>query len=209
MSRTTGTGVDIHVEPKQVLETIGRHMLVDGFPIVVDLEKSQGMRLRDKADGRTYIDFFQFFASLPIGINHPKITDPAFRERIGHVGAQQALELGLLQPADGGVRRGDGPLRDSRRAAAHVPDRGRRARPSRTRSRPRSTGRCRRTSARGHQGRRPAGDPLPRGVPRSHRLHHVDDQHRPGEDQVLSQVQLAAHRQPEDHVPAREAPRRR
>ena len=84
MSRTAGAG-EIHVEPKHVLETIGRHMLVDGFPIVVDLEKSQGVRLRDKADGRTYIDFFQFFASLPIGINHPKIVDPEFQERIGHV----------------------------------------------------------------------------------------------------------------------------
>ena len=78
------TGFDVNVEPTQVLDVIGRHMLVDGFPIVVDLEKSQGVRLRDKADGRTYIDFFQFFATLPIGLNHPKITDPAFRERIGH-----------------------------------------------------------------------------------------------------------------------------
>lgn len=85
MSRTAGTGGEIHVEPKQVLETIGRHMLVDGFPIVVDLEQSQGVHLRDKADGRTYIDFFQFFASLPVGINHPKILDPAFREHIGAV----------------------------------------------------------------------------------------------------------------------------
>jgi len=84
MSSTAGAG-EIHVEPKAVLDTIGRHMLVDGFPIVVDLEKSQGVRLCDKADGRTYIDFFQFFASLPIGINHPKILDPAFREHIGHV----------------------------------------------------------------------------------------------------------------------------
>jgi L-lysine 6-transaminase len=77
--------MDIHVEPKQVLETVGRHMLVDGFPIVVDLEKSQGVRLCDKADGRTYLDFFQFFASLPVGINHPKITEAGFRERIGRV----------------------------------------------------------------------------------------------------------------------------
>jgi L-lysine 6-transaminase len=68
-----------------VLETIGRHMLVDGFPIVVDLENSQGVRLRDKADGRSYLDFFQFFASLPIGINHPKINEPGFRERIAQV----------------------------------------------------------------------------------------------------------------------------
>ncbi len=82
MAHTTGAGAEIHVEPRQVLETIGRHMLVDGFPIVVDLENSQGVRLRDKADGRTYLDFFQFFASLPIGINHPRVTDAAFREKI-------------------------------------------------------------------------------------------------------------------------------
>jgi L-lysine 6-transaminase len=85
MSRTAGVRGEIHVEPKHVLETIGRHMLVDGFPIVVDLENSEGVRLRDKADGRTYIDFFQFFASLPIGINHPKILDPVFREHLGRV----------------------------------------------------------------------------------------------------------------------------
>jgi L-lysine 6-transaminase len=84
MAHTTGAGSEIHVEPKQVLESIGRHMLVDGFPIVVDLENSQGVRLRDKADGKTYMDFFQFFASLPVGINHPKLTEAAFREKIGH-----------------------------------------------------------------------------------------------------------------------------
>ncbi len=85
MVHATGAGTDIHVEPEKVLETIGRHMLVDGFPIVVDLERSEGIRLRDKADGRSYLDFFQFFASLPIGINHPKLTDPAFRERLGAI----------------------------------------------------------------------------------------------------------------------------
>ncbi|MDH4037004.1 MAG: L-lysine 6-transaminase [Candidatus Krumholzibacteria bacterium] len=82
MAHITGAGSDIHVEPKQVLDTIGRHMLVDGFPIVVDLENSQGVRLKDKRDGRTYLDFFQFFASLPVGINHPKLTDPVFRAKI-------------------------------------------------------------------------------------------------------------------------------
>ena len=85
MAHITGAGADIHVEPGQVLDTIGRHMLVDGFPIVVDLENSQGVRLRDKADGRTYLDFFQFFASLPVGINHPKVNEPGFREKIAQV----------------------------------------------------------------------------------------------------------------------------
>jgi L-lysine 6-transaminase len=69
------------------------------------------VRLRDKADGRTYIDFFQFFASLRSGstIRRSSTGLPgAHRQRR----PEQAVQLGLLQPADGGVRRGDGPLRD-------------------------------------------------------------------------------------------------
>jgi L-lysine 6-transaminase len=72
------TRIDIH--PSEVLETIRKFMLVDGFPIVVDLENSSGVRLRDKADGREYLDFFQFFASMPLGFNHPKLSDDRFRE---------------------------------------------------------------------------------------------------------------------------------
>ena len=40
--------------------------------IVVDLENSRGLRLKDKSDGKEYLDFFQFFASMPLGFNHPK-----------------------------------------------------------------------------------------------------------------------------------------
>ncbi len=63
-----------HVAPDKVLDTIKKHMLVDGFPIVVDLEKSQGARMVDARNGTSYLDFFQFFASAPLGFNHPKAT---------------------------------------------------------------------------------------------------------------------------------------
>lgn len=82
MAESTRTNNDINVHPAEVLDTIRKFMLVDGFPIVVDLENSQGARLRDKSTGREYLDFFQFFASMPIGFNHPKLMDDDFKKRL-------------------------------------------------------------------------------------------------------------------------------
>jgi L-lysine 6-transaminase len=82
MADTTGARPGLHVEPAEVLDTIRKHMLVDGFPIVVDLERSHGVRMRDRATGREYMDFFQFFASMPLGFNHPRLTEREFSERL-------------------------------------------------------------------------------------------------------------------------------
>lgn len=76
------TSTEIHVHPPEVLDTIKKHMLVDGFPIVVDLEGSHGTRMRDAADGREYLDFFQFFASMPVGFNHPRLVEDEFAQRL-------------------------------------------------------------------------------------------------------------------------------
>ena len=66
---------------------LGRHILADGFDIVLDMEESRGARLRDATTGRDYIDFFTFYASNPLGMNHPGLagdSDAArgFRERL-------------------------------------------------------------------------------------------------------------------------------
>ncbi|MDH3199048.1 MAG: L-lysine 6-transaminase, partial [Candidatus Krumholzibacteria bacterium] len=82
MANISGGATQIHVHPSEVLDTIRRHMLVDGFPIVVDLEKSRGLRLHDRADGREYLDFFQFFASMPLGFNHPRLLEDEFKRRL-------------------------------------------------------------------------------------------------------------------------------
>jgi L-lysine 6-transaminase len=66
------------IAPAKVHETLGRHMLADGYDMVLDLEKSQGRRLHDSRTGRDYLDLFSFFATLPIGFNHPKMKDPEF-----------------------------------------------------------------------------------------------------------------------------------
>jgi L-lysine 6-transaminase len=82
MAESTNSLTDINVQPAEVLDTIKKFMLVDGFPIVVDLENSRGCRLRDKADGKEYLDFFQFFASMPLGFNHPKLFEGGFKEKL-------------------------------------------------------------------------------------------------------------------------------
>jgi L-lysine 6-transaminase len=69
----------------QVHPIISRSMLKDGMPLVVDLDRSHGSRLFDASTGRSYLDFFSYFATQPLGHNHPAVTDPAFREHIGRI----------------------------------------------------------------------------------------------------------------------------
>lgn len=54
-----------------VLKSIERHVLLDGFKIVIDLEKSRGSYIHNAVDGRRLIDLYGFFGSNPVGFNHP------------------------------------------------------------------------------------------------------------------------------------------
>ena len=55
------------VAPEDVHSLLGRHLRVDGYPMVLDMDRSQGCRLVDARNGRSYIDFFTFFAANPLG----------------------------------------------------------------------------------------------------------------------------------------------
>src|SRR5438132_13013509 len=59
-----------------VLDTLDQHILLDGFKIVIDLEKSRGSYLYDAATGHRLIDLYGFFGSMPVGFNHPYFNDP-------------------------------------------------------------------------------------------------------------------------------------
>ena len=85
----------IKVEPKDVHRIIGEHMLADGMKIVLDLEKSQGTFIYDSLSGREYLDFFSFFASAPIGHNHPKLTEPAFLKKLGRAAVNNVTNSDL------------------------------------------------------------------------------------------------------------------
>jgi L-lysine 6-transaminase len=70
----------------QVHDTLRKHLLVDGFDFVLDLDKSQGAYLVDGRTGTRYLDFFTFFASNPVGMNHPKMAqDDAFLKRMARI----------------------------------------------------------------------------------------------------------------------------
>ncbi len=78
------TDVQKHLPPpSDIRSIISRHLLTDGFKLVLDMEKSQGLHLHDAATGKDYVDFFTFFASNPLGMNHPKLrNDEGFIERL-------------------------------------------------------------------------------------------------------------------------------
>jgi L-lysine 6-transaminase len=68
--------------PQQVHEVLNGVMLADGYPVVVDLDRSNGMILYDSRENKPYLDFFSYFASNPIGHNHPKMSEPGFLKKL-------------------------------------------------------------------------------------------------------------------------------
>ena len=75
-SRIPGNATLKEIAPQAVVCELEKHILVDGFKIVIDLEKSRGSRLVDAATGRSFIDLYTFYASQPIGYNHPYLSKP-------------------------------------------------------------------------------------------------------------------------------------
>src|SRR5438270_10089891 len=70
------------LSPKNVLDVLSRHILVDGYHVVMDMERSKGSYLYDARSDRPILDFFSCFATIPVGYNHPKMNDPDFREAL-------------------------------------------------------------------------------------------------------------------------------
>lgn len=57
-----------------VQDVLRKYMLVDGFDVTVDLHKSRGSYIHDAKSGKSYLDFFTYVASHPLGMNHPRLT---------------------------------------------------------------------------------------------------------------------------------------
>src|SRR5213083_1287216 len=75
-NRTPKREAEQPIAPSKVLETIEHHVLLDGFKIVVDLDKSRGSYLYNRVDNRRLIDLYGFFGSMPVGFNHLYFDDP-------------------------------------------------------------------------------------------------------------------------------------
>src|SRR3989337_3955367 len=70
------------MKASQVHAQIEKYLPAGREPSVVYLERSHGAYLHDALTGREYIDFFTYFASAPVGHNHPKMHDAAFIEKL-------------------------------------------------------------------------------------------------------------------------------
>ena len=72
------------VTPDEVQPLLSQHMLTTSMmPMILDMNKSRGIELYDRRSGRRFLDFFGFFASNALGMNHPKMTsDPEFIRRL-------------------------------------------------------------------------------------------------------------------------------
>jgi len=73
------------ISPVDAHRVLAQHTLADGYDLVLDFERSHGAWLYDARSGREYLDFCMFFASNPIGYNHPKMKDPEFLEVLHRV----------------------------------------------------------------------------------------------------------------------------
>lgn len=70
------------IRAENVHTTLEKYQLADGYPLVLDLEKSKGAWLHDSRTGTDYLDFFTCFASWPLGFNHPGLSEPEFLKEL-------------------------------------------------------------------------------------------------------------------------------
>ncbi|MFQ5569846.1 MAG: L-lysine 6-transaminase [Rhodothermales bacterium] len=72
------------IRPQEVENIFLQHTNARGMmPMVLDMSKSRGIELYDQMSGRKLLDFFGFYASSALGMNHPKmVNDASFMERL-------------------------------------------------------------------------------------------------------------------------------
>src|SRR5688572_11318384 len=85
-------GPDITVPAGDVFPILRENILVDGFHLVIDLEASHGCTIVDALERREYLDCYSYFATQPLGHNHPGLDDPAFQATL--------LRAALANPAN-------------------------------------------------------------------------------------------------------------
>ena len=73
---------EFQVPPGKVIAALDQHILVDGFKLVFDLARSHGSYFVDATTGRQLIDLYSFYASQPIGFNHPYFDRPEVKAEL-------------------------------------------------------------------------------------------------------------------------------
>jgi len=61
-----------------IMSRLSKHILTDGFHVVVDPEESHGSWIIDAETGQHFLDCYSQFASQPLGWNHPSLVSAQF-----------------------------------------------------------------------------------------------------------------------------------
>ena len=84
------------IAPSDVHSVLGKHILADGFDMVLDFEKSQTPYIYDSRKNKRFLDFFTFFASNPLGMNYPKVVeDEDFKKKL--------LKVSMAKPSNSDI----------------------------------------------------------------------------------------------------------
>lgn len=92
---STNPTTRVQLRPDEVRSTLAQHILVDGYHLVQDLERSHGVWLYDAVGQREVLDLYGHFSTNPLGFNHPGLKDPDFLARF--------LPAALHKPANSDV----------------------------------------------------------------------------------------------------------
>src|SRR5690606_22771706 len=85
--------------PAEVRKVLGRWLLTDGFSFIYDAERSHDAFIVDAITGDEYLDLFSFFASMPLGHNHPGMHDEDFLARLRQAALVKPSNSDLYTPA--------------------------------------------------------------------------------------------------------------
>jgi L-lysine 6-transaminase len=92
-------GLNVRVQAKEVHNTLKKHILADGFSMVLDLYNSSGSYMTDARTGDKYLDLFTCFASMPVGLNHPAMMDKEFIYKLGEIALNKPSNSDLYTEA--------------------------------------------------------------------------------------------------------------
>ncbi len=198
----------VSIDAGTVHEVLRRHLLVDGLHLVVDLERSRGVRIRDASSGEEYLDFFGGFSTSALGFNHPAFADAEFLAELVPAVVNKITNSDLYTESLARfVATFASVLPETLRHHLFFIEGGALAVENTLKAA--FDWKHKRNLAAGRAADRQSDPPLPRRVPRPQRLHAVAHQHRPGQDRALPQVPVAAGEQSGAALPDRRARARR
>lgn len=85
------------MDSRRMLEELGRYVVADPYPFVLDLERSSGMWLATQ-DGRRLFDWAGYYGAKLIGHNHPALYAPDYLHRLAVAANNKIANPDFLTP---------------------------------------------------------------------------------------------------------------